>query len=307
MSLNANYFSDKAYKENHELFTIANDVGTFSNQLLKEFDSNEINLFDLAAQKRIFLFFLTRAIKTYSAIQILCQEGYGQDVSNLVRSLLENLISVKYILCDSRSANQKAVRFVEYKWIMLKRQLSQFETDFRNISGKLSNELISKKSVIMEKFKEYKQKYNVSSDKALLTWSGRSVRDMAKLVDKKLLDEYDSTFRLCSRFSHPSIIGDEEYLNYENNILTFSPSPSVIGIISNLKKAIAYLLDFLYIFNKLFSLNCDNRLKGLNLKVTEVFQMRKYNKGLSIGKSIAGLEKKKDEKILIKFNTLSKR
>lgn len=289
---------DELYAENKELFGLTEEISKFARLLLKGFNSKKLNLLELPAHKRICLFFLARAIKTYSAIELLCQEGYGQDVSTLLRSLLENLISLKYILYEPSSSDEKAVRFVEYKWVIFKRYLPQEEKK----QDSYESESFLEKGMIMDKFKEYKQKYNISSDKALISWSGKSVRDMAKLVDKNLLREYELTFRLCSRFSHPSIIGDKEYLDYQNNILTFSPFPSSIGITPNLKSAINYLYDFLYIFNDLFNLNSNSGLQDLNKKIARVFQMEKYNKPMSFKKSISGLDKEHKEKILLKFN-----
>ncbi|MDD5669217.1 MAG: DUF5677 domain-containing protein, partial [Candidatus Omnitrophica bacterium] len=247
----------------------------------------------------IFLFFLTRIIKTYSAIFCLCRQGYGQDTSPLLRSSLGTLISAKYILYDLKSADKNAVRFVEYKWVIFKRHLSESE---RDPAAKESDDFVENRDQILAKFEEFKKKYKIESDRALITWSGKSVKDMAKKIDRKLLDEYDSAFRLYSRFSHPSIIGDREYLNFENDILKLSSLPSFIGIVPNLKRAVNYLCDFLFIFDDLFSLGRKQKINDLVSKSASIFNSEKFKNELPFEKSSLNLTKENLDKILVQFD-----
>ncbi|MCK5492780.1 MAG: hypothetical protein KAJ14_06700, partial [Candidatus Omnitrophica bacterium] len=205
MSVNDNDY----FLKNDKLIELAEKGYELGDFLLGCFNLKAIKLIDLPPHKRIYLFFLTRAIKTYRAIINLCVEGYGQDVSTLLRSLLDNLISAKYILSDIELADEKAIRFVEFKWVIFRRYIVNKSKENLDINSEVQNNLI------YEKYEGFKKKYNITSNRGLLTWSGQAVIDMARLVDKNLLDEYQSIFRSCSRFSHPSIVGDNEYLNYD--------------------------------------------------------------------------------------------
>ncbi|MBZ0167767.1 MAG: DUF5677 domain-containing protein, partial [Candidatus Omnitrophica bacterium] len=236
------------------LFEFSDEIVQFITDTLDEFNTRQIKLFDLPAYQRIFLFILTRSIKTFSSILVLCRSGYGQDVATLMRSLLENLVTARYIIHDKSQANDFARRFVAYKWVIFKRQLPEQEKGVRYGSAEEKNALLDRKKLILGKVEEFKHDFHITSDRALITWSGKSVRDMAKKVGPKLLEEYEKTFRLCSRFSHPSILGDNEYLIQNSNQLMFSPQPSTIGIESNLQSAIEYALEFLLIADELFHL-----------------------------------------------------
>lgn len=246
---------------------IEENTHALASALLEEFNSRNIKLAGVPSHKRIFIFLFTRALKTYLAIQTLCRQGYGQDIATLVRSLLENLVSARYILCDPRSADEKATRFVDYKWIVFRRYISNGKQDPAEIKDILTKKLVSKKDVVLEKVEAFKEKYKVKSDKALVTWSGRSVRDMAKRAAQSLLKEYDDTFRLSSRFSHPSIIGDRAYIKYIGNDMTFSPFPSATGVYANFRIAIHYMADFLGLFNDLFQLGFNARIEQLKTEV----------------------------------------
>lgn len=269
-----------------EIFDLAIQSKKAANLLLRDFNSRNIKLGELAPSKRLMLFFMAKIIKTYSAILILCREGYGQDSYALLRGLLETLISIKYIFSDALSADEKAVRFVEYKWVILKRYSQEYEEG----------------SLIQNKFSEFKKKYNIISDKALITWSGKSVRDMAKHCGVNLLDEYDFGFRIYSRFSHPSIIGDKEYLRYENDVLRFSFFLDSSGIILSLKKATLYLIEFLFIFNKSFNIQGDLQLSKLQGAVDKIFQMEKYSEQKNIGNPADNFNKEKASQVSVQFD-----
>jgi len=242
-------------EEFRELFDLADEAGDCVERLLEVFNKRGTKLFDLSAGRRIFLFILTRSIKTYSSIVVLCRRGYGQDVATLLRGLLENLVTAEYILYDPKHANNLAARFVAYKWIIFKRSLPEQEKLIKEASEDRQKEFDRRKADVMKHVDDFKKKFKVTSDRALITWSGKTVRDMAKHVSAELVAEYDETFRQCSRFSHPSILGDQEYMVRENKNLVFSPQPSGIGVAVNLKQAIKYFLEFADLIDGQFDLN----------------------------------------------------
>lgn len=261
--------------ESPELSHLALEAGDLVNQLLVQFNARQTKLFDLPAHQRIFLFILTRSIKTYSSIVLLCRHGYGQDVATLLRGLLENLITARYILHNPKNANHLAERFVAYKWIIFKRSLPEQEQDLKAAPKDKRDGFFKRKAAIMRHVEEFKQKFNVTSDRALLTWSGKTVRDMAKYVDARLLDEYDLTFRQCSKFSHPSILGDHEYLIQDNKNLVFSPLPSPLGVAVNLQQAVQYFLEFAKVVNELFGLKKNSELVALRSRYQSLTSLEK--------------------------------
>lgn len=246
----------KTLNNSHEiLFGKAEKLASAISASLSLFNDKSLTLSLVGPCERILLLFFIRSVKTFNAIRFLCRAGYGQDVAVLLRSLLENLICIKYILSDQDNANEKAVRFVDYKWVVLKRQWSQ------RSRKQLSDEERPELDFVQRQFEGFKKKYGVISDKALLTWSGKSIRDMAQSVDKALLDEYENNFRMCSRFSHPGILGDDAYVEDSGDTLKFSPMPSYSGLEGPLLSAMNYIKDFLELFVTRFGLseNADDR------------------------------------------------
>lgn len=210
--------------------------------LLERFNAKKYRLNSLPPAKRVFLFLFTKAIKTFQSVMLLCKEGLGQDASALLRGMLEGLVFARYILSDPKTADQKAARFVDYKWVILKRQMGEDRQDPRF-------DLVTKKA------QEFKKTYNVVSDKALVTWSGKATRDMAKAAGGELLREYDKCFRKSSRFSHPSIMGDKEYVRVTQDEIVFLPFSGDVSAKERLENASAYLLGFMTSFSELFGLD----------------------------------------------------
>lgn len=270
------FTKEKLFSEYHELLDLSHELDHTAHAIIDDFNKNSPKLFAVPSHKRIFLFFLTRALKTYSAICLLCKEGYGQDVSTLLRSLLENLISLKYIIHDPSQADNLAARFVGYKWVIFRRHLPEQERSMRSESQEERDRFYARKELILKNVNDFKKKYNIISDKALLTWSGKTVKDMAKMVDEKLMKEYEITFRLCSKFSHPSIISDKEYMISDEESIVFSTLPSFIGVVQNLISAVRYTLEFLSIFNQLYDLKNDEKLRGLEKTFEELCALPKY-------------------------------
>ena len=263
---------DKFLTQHKDVFDLAHEVEDHSSCLLSEFNKHQIKLFDLKPHQRIFLFIMTRSLKTYSSILVLCEQGYGQDVSMLVRGLLENLITCRYILVDKHNADDKAARFVGYKWVIFKRNLSEQDEKLMTMTEDQRSDFLRRKNRIHMRVEEFKKKFQIESDRGLLSWSGKTVRDMARAVNKDLLNEYETTFRLCSRFSHPSILGDQEYMIQDNKNLTFSPLPSPLGIIPNMRSAVKYAIEFQKIIIELFDFPFKHQIKTLTAKHQSVFQ-----------------------------------
>ena len=67
----------------------------------------------------------------------------------------------------------------------------------------------------------------------------------------------------------------------DDRCLIFSPLPSPIGIVPNLKNTIKYMLEFLGLVDQIYSLDFRQTLVELKLKFEIISQMEKFQKDLS--------------------------
>lgn len=273
-------------------------------EVREAFNALHVPLKTCPPHKRIFLFFLARVIKTYEAILHLCGEGYGQDTCPLLRTLLETLISSRFILLDPERADSQAVRFVEYKWVILRRYEAELQRVF---PGEMPSSKEPDRERVLKQFEIFKKKYGIRSDRSLLSWSGKSIRDMAKAVDSSLFREYEASFRVDSRFSHPSIIGDNDYVDYAGDALILSSEPSPSGVVVSLKRAGGYLMDFLILFDELFDLQSEKAIDEIRSGLEHVMATEKYRLAIASEKTQPVLDKESIQHMEVRFRLPSEK
>jgi len=165
--------------------------------------------YPLGGDKEVFTAFCVgKAYKTHGALLLLCEQGYGQDAAILVRSLIDLLITLLYILEDS--TNKRIQRYFAYDWILRKKMFDYGKTkpeilkllEARNANPKSKDNTLKE---IEEQAKLAQEKYKYGRD-----WSDKNIREMAEFVDKK--DLYLTIYRLQSQLMHTAPRTMNEYI-----------------------------------------------------------------------------------------------
>ena len=71
-------------------------------------------------------------------------------------------------------------------------------------------------------------------------------------------------------------MGDRQYLDYEADFIVFSALPSSVGVDYNYALAMSYLGEFMDIFNSLFDLGSQARIKALKTELKETLETKNY-------------------------------
>ncbi|UCB57056.1 MAG: hypothetical protein JSV30_00200 [Candidatus Omnitrophota bacterium] len=250
-------FKHENLKKNKELFECADNLYHLIDTLLIVFNqsSNNFRPSRIPKYKNTFLYLFNTSIRHYKSIDLLCQEGHGMSALILMRSLLENLITTKYIILN-KNPNELAQRFEEYKWLLMRKQLKYWKTNKQVESKKLQKSILSKEPEILAKVKEYKVNFKVKN--GLSTWSGKSVERMAEVVG--MSNEYNLVYRMCCLISHPSMLGIIQEVKRTEEYTYFSSDPSYCNIITNMILTIEYMHTFLSVYNDLFELGKKQEL-----------------------------------------------
>jgi hypothetical protein len=69
---------------------------------------------------------LTKAAKTFRAVQILCERGLHDDASALVRVLMETTVAILFIL--QKSSKRRAIAFHAYGLVQASKMLNEWKT-----------------------------------------------------------------------------------------------------------------------------------------------------------------------------------
>lgn len=169
--------------------------------------------YPLAGDKELFTgFCLGKAYKTHGSVLLLCRQGYGQDAAILVRSLIDLLITLLYILNDP--SNERISRYFSYDWILCKKMFEYAKTKPHllkalevNDVNPLPDKLTTKE--IEEHARLAQEKYHYGRD-----WSIHNMRDMAKEVGEE--DLYLTMYKLQSQLIHTAPRTMNEYIKKED-------------------------------------------------------------------------------------------
>ena len=172
-----------------------------------------------------------------------------------------------------KSPNNKAERFMNYKWIEMQKYLKYWKMEDEVRNKELRRNILSKENDVLRNVNNFKKKFNVTKGQ-LSTWSGVSIENMAQKIG--MLGEYNLMYRTCCSFSHPGFLGALQGVDRGRDYTIFSPKPSFEHIVVNLKSAVQYLHEFLVIFDHIFKLEMEEKLDDFQKRALKVFEMDKY-------------------------------
>ncbi len=175
-----------------------------------------------APTQMVALVALGKGLKTYRAITILCDQGYGEDAQILLRSLFEHALDVRYISKHPNS-NEAALRWLDYDWVV-KHELTKvvhtdpyFEEYRQAVKGddQKTKEIEDEALKAQEKWHFWRKEKDGKLSRAHAHWSGMSVRDLARKVG--WLSHYKTLYRLASQRVHSSVGCANDYVDLQED------------------------------------------------------------------------------------------
>ena len=167
-------------------------------------------------------FLAGKATKTHEAATILAGLGFGQDAGLLVRSMLDLLVTLKWILQDPIV---RAQMYVDYDAITRQRadRVVTSRPDLLGTAGRpTAEELEATRAEIDARAAEVKQKYGYDRRDR---FSKKSIAEMAEEVG--MTGDYDFAYRLLSNLEHSSARSSIAYLERdEKGRLSINLGPS---------------------------------------------------------------------------------
>ncbi len=272
-----NEFKQKNIKEHFELFQITEELELTADEMRYKYNcksnENDFRRSKLPLFLTIFQYLLNNVMNQYNSIRVLCLEGYGQSGLVILRSILESLITFKYMISDEELKNVRAQRFEDYRWVQMKKMLNYWKMEDEVINYAIAKDILSKEDRVLEKVEEFKKTYDVKNDRELSTWSGISIFKMAKTANE--LVDYNLLYSTCCNFSHPSILGIQSNVIRNEKVTFYSPKPSFQYIDVNIKSSIDYFLEYLVMFDYFYSLGMKKKLDGYQLRAKKIFEASK--------------------------------
>lgn len=204
----------------------------------------------------VMAFLFSKSYKTFWAIHILAQHGFGQDAVILTRSLFEILVTSKYIIAKDADLVEK---FVKYDLIVHKKRADKLKEDIERerIPRIQELEAFFNDTVRMQELAEsYSQVKDLYPDKRY--WSDKSIKKMAE--DVGLSFDYDYFYQPSSDMVHTNAMIIEDYTDFEGESMICDVVPSETSLQLVFHSSIKYFICILHIVDKTYKLECEDQL-----------------------------------------------
>lgn len=172
--------------------------------------------------KAATLFFLTKAVKSYRAIQLLCSAGFFQDAAVLSRTLFEIFLQVSYMAGNpvERAALFVKHVLVEKYFLYLKlKKYPDLVSDIEKREGDLEK--------LTVQFKELEEQYNRGKG-----WWGKELRWLAENMesdDNQAEKNYLRLYPLYSDLVHSTSSAVKYYIFETTERTAIDSGPSMSG------------------------------------------------------------------------------
>lgn len=204
------------------------------------------NVGDVARATLNYLF--GKSCDTYQSIQILCKTGFGRDALILVRSLLENLITILYMFQEEKKTEERIAEWIQFDLRDRRILLDAIErepTDFFKVKGKW----VEKKSEIRKSYEQLPERIKKKQ--------GWNYEQLAREVGLEAQYIY---YRHLSSLVHPTSTGAKGYMAVKKNRVLIRVGPDSKSIPNALVFGHHYFWMILNQVNSVFNLGEEENL-----------------------------------------------
>lgn len=262
MSDNININFEDKFKELFELNKRLYDIVTSALEQMnaRGLRDTEVNLYEV-----VLLSMVVKIRKHFKAAQELCKLGFGEEAGLVVRSMVNTLIDLTYIMqCGKEELSE---RFVRYDWIIKKCKikiieiLDRFKKSSNNDKTK-SEDWGKRKKEIFAEVKKFRKKYESKGREK--DWSGFSIREKAEKAGKDMELLYHTVYRYNSDIDHGNASALNKYIHDTiPGKIEFLSEPSEAHVEENLQESFSVFIRIAKIFCEQFN------LQGLSKEVEE--------------------------------------
>ncbi|MBU1026552.1 MAG: hypothetical protein KKA31_02360 [Candidatus Margulisbacteria bacterium] len=243
-------FRNKVYEEYKPLFDLHQELFELYGETADKCNEKKMPIEEISSLQNVIGFLSTKAFKTYVSIYLLCLNGAGQDAEILLRSLIEILINIKYLLkTDSDTRSNMYFDFFDFKTA---RDIEKLKNDPR-----IGKRLKEHEERYNERKEKYLEKYDIKNK---ISWSGVFLSDMAKNAD--LTEIYNKAYNFSSNMVHSNILCSPEYIKTVEGHIDFDAGPSFSCVERVLTSSLECLINILLDFNKVFEVDNDQKINN---------------------------------------------
>jgi len=211
-------------------------------------------------------FLFCRSYRLHWTILILCQKGFGQEASILLRSLMEHVVNIAWI--EKEKSDERAKLFLDYFHIARKTLYNKYEKHGIQLNlTDAQKELLESTEEIEKAYMEVKDNYSNEC-----YWVPLSIRKRA--LDVKEEYTWDFYYWYYSFITHPSSASKLEFVRQGEEGHHFVIGPSDLMIRDVLHLSCKYLLLSFDMWNKVFELGLEGHVQEFTEKLKSISFVR---------------------------------
>jgi len=205
----------------------------------------------VSSDKEIFaVFCFAKAHKTQGAVLLLCENGLGQDAAMLMRSLIDILITLFYILDDP--GDERMQRYFDYDWILRKKMFVYCKSRPELLALMPHDDV----KIVEEQAKIAQQKYGYERN-----WSNKNIREMAEEIGR--VDLYATVYSLQSQIIHTASRAMNEYIKKDGEEYKINVGTSDSWIEETLVASFDCFYNIIFKCNELLQLGKTSQLERI--------------------------------------------
>jgi len=205
----------------------------------------------------------TKAIKTFRAIQVLCERGLTEDATALIRILYETHAAIAFIL--QRNSKERADMYHAYA-AMQDRKMVEHWMRTRGLKRKATKRHVETSQKLVDHWGSF---LRVALDDVKRHWSGKgSLEATAKALRGEVL--YATVYRHGSASVHATDFGAYVQANRKSGtlVIALNPSPENVNGVAAVSREILWLTASR--IDQRFKFGFDRCLRPLKVKKRDV-------------------------------------
>ncbi len=259
--------NNEIYLHYHEHFDFVSDLIQYTDYCVDLLDAKNIKRNDMTLFQKILGYIYCRASLTVKSIFHLANIGHVHDADNILRTLLETVVNMRYIKNDP----EKRAKMYWYFGCLRNKQLAEKIIKDVSYSAYLRDgfkELYPEIQRQLEECRDYfpRDEEGKIPNKYYRNWSGKSIRAMAKEIG--MGDYYNQPYYMHSIKSHGSIESFQDF--FDINKLSYFAGPTMDAVDRCLFEASEYILGILDILNGEYDLKIDGEIISYKDKLSKL-------------------------------------
>ena len=221
----------------------------------------------------VVLWFLGgRSIKAFRAIKLLCEQGFGTEAVIIARTLLEALLSMRFI--DEKESEKRASLYIDHDW-KFREKFAHSTSELHDVVAKVSEEKWSENEQrIKDRAKAVKEEHGYTNSLGALCWTKETITALGDRFDLKF--HVRAFYQMASQHAHVLVGSANEFMRQvEGGGFGWESGPGKSYVAETAVTACDLMISVIKILNGKFKFGLEDKIDALDASLAETLKAKK--------------------------------